>query len=158
MIPAAKVGQLQQRPSLLPFPFVLDTAGLSLLAAIYRAALGHFVLPIFGPGTWYLASSLDLKSPAATTENPDLETTDDANLFWYQASSPWVWWPDADRRADLRHDHLTCTNTTHLSRPWEKVGVFIGVGIASGDDRHRVCSHELHAPIGAGSSAGSATC
>ncbi|MRX49307.1 alkane 1-monooxygenase [Paracoccus sp. S-4012] len=122
----------------LPFWLSLGMVPLVVLAATQGA--GWFLLlPAYA---WYLVTGLDAVL-GLNEANPDTETPLE-QLFWYRAIT-WAWFPI--QFVLIFGTLWYVTHTGHLSG-WEKIGLFFGIGVASGTIGI-VYAHELlHQRVG----------
>ncbi len=133
MVPAPMVARFSHA---LPFWASLALLPLVALAAHY----GGWALLLPPAGAWWLYSGLDALL-GRNTDNPDPETPS-ASLFWYKLVT-WIWLPI--QLVMIYGTIVYVTQSTHLAG-WEKLGVFVGVGILSGSVGI-VYAHELmHQP------------
>ncbi|WP_298496998.1 alkane 1-monooxygenase [uncultured Maritimibacter sp.] len=115
-----------------PFWLSLGVVPLVLLSAAFGG--WAILLPI--AGTWWLFTLLD-RLLGHNTDNAD-PTGGDAHLFWYKLIT-WIWFPV---QASVQIGMLIyIPEAAHLTG-WEKVGVFVGVGVMSGSIGI-VYAHEL---------------
>ena len=133
MVPAPMVARFSHA---LPF-----WASLALLPLVWLAARhGGWALLLPPAGAWWLYSGLDALL-GRNTDNPDPDTPS-ASLFWYKLIT-WIWLPI--QLVMIYGTIAYVTQSTHLAG-WEKIGVFVGVGILSGSVGI-VYAHELmHQP------------
>jgi alkane 1-monooxygenase len=118
-IPAADMVKFQNA---LPFWLSLGLIPLAWVGAIY-GGWTVLLLPIM---TWYLFSALDA-AIGLNLNNGDLEATDD-DLFWYRLITM-IWAPL--QFITIFGLIAYVGSTTHLGT-WEKIGLFLGVGVISG--------------------------
>ncbi len=106
----------------LPFWLSLGMVPLVILAAI-KGGWWFLCLPAYA---WYLVTFMDLVL-GLNEENPDPQTPE-THLFWYRAITL-IWFP---LQAALIFGMIWYTGqSSHLSG-WEKLGLFFGIGVASG--------------------------
>ncbi|WP_312525123.1 alkane 1-monooxygenase [Paracoccus sp. (in: a-proteobacteria)] len=116
----------------LPFWLSLGMVPLTVLAAV-KGGWWFLTLPAYA---WYLVTFMDLVL-GLNQDNPDPQTPD-AHLFWYRAITL-VWFP---MQALLIFGTISyASHSDHLSG-WEKIGLFFGIGVASGTIG-MVYAHEL---------------
>lgn len=115
----------------LPFWLSLGMVPLALLAA-HLGGWWFLLLPIYA---WYLTTILDAVL-GLDTDNPDPQTPE-AQLFWYRAIT--ILWPPV--QAALIFGTLWYATRSDLGG-WEKLGLFFGIGVASGTIG-MVYAHEL---------------
>ena len=116
----------------LPFWLSLGMVPLTILAAM-RGGWWFLCLPAYA---WYLVTFMDLIL-GQSDENPDPQTPDE-HLFWYRAITL-IWFP---LQAVLIFGTIWyASHVSHLNG-WEKLGLFFGIGVASGTIG-MVYAHEL---------------
>ncbi|MBV7380228.1 alkane 1-monooxygenase [Maritimibacter dapengensis] len=115
-------------------PFWLSLAVIPLV--ILSATYGGWAIILPVAGTWWAFSALDAVL-GRYSENPDLETPDDA-LIWYKLIT-WIWLPV--QVVTLYGMIAYVPGADHLTLA-EKFGVFLGVGVMSGSIGI-VYAHEL---------------
>lgn len=115
----------------LPFWMSLGLVPLAMLAA-WLGGWWWLLMPAYA---WYLVTGLDLVL-GLNTENADTETPL-AQLFWYRAITA-IWFPV---QFGLVFGLIFYATRSGLSG-WEKLGLFFGLGVASGTIG-MVYAHEL---------------
>lgn len=116
----------------LPFWMSLGMVPLAVLAAV-KGGWWFLCLPLYA---WYLVSFMDLVL-GPNRENSDPDTPED-QLFWYRAITL-IWFP---LQAALIFGTIWyAARAGHLDG-WEKLGLFFGIGTASGTIG-MVYAHEL---------------
>ena len=119
MIPAVDIA----RPAhALPFWMSLALVPIAVLVAV----LGGWMILLLPASTWWLFTLLD-QLTGKNEENPD-PTTPEASLGWYRRITL-IWFPV--QFALLVWMLWYVPGAAHLG-PWEKVGVFFGMGVVSG--------------------------
>lgn len=119
MIPAVVIA----RPAhALPFWMSLALVPIAVLVAV----LGGWMILLLPASTWWLFTLLD-QLTGKNEENPD-PTTPEASLGWYRRITQ-IWFPV--QFALLVWMLWYVPGAAHLG-PWEKVGVFFGMGVVSG--------------------------
>lgn len=119
MIPAVDIA----RPAhALPFWMSLALVPIAVLVAV----LGGWTILLLPASTWWLFTLLD-QLTGKNEENPD-PTTPEASLGWYRRITL-IWFPV--QFALLVWMLWYVPGAAHLG-PWEKVGVFFGMGVVSG--------------------------
>ncbi len=116
----------------LPFWLSLGMAPLVVLAAT-KGGWWFLCLPLYA---WYLVTFMDLVL-GRNEENPDPQTPDE-HLFWYRAITL-VWFPL--QAALIFGTIFYASRAAHLGG-LEKIGLFFGIGVASGTIG-MVYAHEL---------------
>ena len=116
----------------LPFWLSLGMVPLTALAAT-QGGWWFLCLPAYA---WYLVTFMDLVL-GLNTENPDPQTPDD-HLFWYRAITI-IWFPI--QFVLIFGTIWYAAHAGHLGA-WEKLGLFFGIGVASGTIG-MVYAHEL---------------
>ncbi|WBU53440.1 alkane 1-monooxygenase [Paracoccus sp. SCSIO 75233] len=115
----------------LPFWMSLGLVPLAVLAAV-QGGWWWVLMPVYA---WYMVTGLDLVL-GLNEENPDTETPVD-QLFWYRAITV-IWFPV---QFCLLFGLIYYTTRSGLSG-WEKLGLFFGLGVATGSVG-MVYAHEL---------------
>lgn len=116
----------------LPFWLSLGMVPLALLA-ITQGGWWFLLLPGYA---WYLVSFMDL-ALGLNHDNPDPDTPEE-NLHWYRAITL-VWFPV---QAALIFGAIWHVTRAPDLGGWEKLGIFFGIGVASGTIG-MVYAHEL---------------
>lgn len=119
MIPRSQVADIR---TALPFWISLAVVPLVLLAAAY----GGWALLLPAVGAWWMFAILDAVT-GRYRENPDL-ATEEAELWWYRLITL-VWFPV---QFVLVFGMIWWASGTETLAGWEKVGLFLGLGIVSG--------------------------
>ncbi len=118
-IPAAEVSLLRNA---LPFWLSLGTVPVALTGAVWGGWL-VLLLPVY---SWGMFSLLDAVL-GLNEDNPDLDTPE-AGLFWYRLITL-IWVPV--QFCLLFGLIWYVPQASHLG-PWEKIGLFFGMGVVSG--------------------------
>ena len=119
MIATAHIGKLSNA---LPFWLSLALVPLAWVGAIY----GGWTVILLPLSTWYLFSIIDAFA-GLNEDNADLSTPE-ADLFWYRLITL-IWAPIQFSTVFGVLWYLSVTG--HLGG-WEKVGLFLGIGVISG--------------------------
>lgn len=106
----------------LPFWLSLGMVPLTIIAA----RLGGWWFLLLPGYAWYLVTGLDAVL-GLNEENPDTETPTE-NLFWYRLIT-WAWTPI---QLGLIFGTLWYATRVSSLTGWEKIGLFFGIGVASG--------------------------
>ncbi len=119
MIPAVDIAKPAHA---LPFWMSLTLVPIAVLAALW----GGWAILLLPASTWWLFTLLD-QLTGKEEENPD-PTTPEASLGWYRRITV-IWFPI--QFALLVWMLWYVPGAAHLG-PWEKVGVFFGMGVVAG--------------------------